>query len=60
MGAAFGCLMPPPSPDYQPINREAKVLTAMKGRLWIDKREYQWVKVSAEVTRPVSMYWWQR
>lgn len=45
-----------PKPDYQPINHEAKVLTAMKGRLWIDKREYQWVKVSAEVTRPVSMY----
>jgi hypothetical protein len=28
----------------------------MRGTLWIDKAEYQWVKVEAEVTAPVSLY----
>jgi hypothetical protein len=28
----------------------------MRGKLWIDKAEYQWVKVEAEVTAPVSLY----
>lgn len=45
-----------PKPGYQPINQEAKVLTGMKGRLWIDKEQSQWVKVEAEVIHPVSMF----
>ena len=45
-----------PKPGYQPESRDTKVLSAMKGRLWIDKSEYQWVRVKAEVTRPVRMY----
>jgi hypothetical protein len=45
-----------PSRAYQPPNAKAKVLTHMQGRLWIDKREYQWRKVEAEVTAPVSLY----
>jgi hypothetical protein len=43
-------------PGYVPKSRDAKVLTAMKGKLWIDKAETQWVKVEAEVVRPVSFY----
>ena len=45
-----------PKPGYQPKTRETKVLSGMKGKLWIDKGQYQWVRVEAEVTRPVSMY----
>lgn len=45
-----------PKPGYVPKTRDTKVLTAMKGRLWIDKNEYQWVRVKAEVMRPVRMY----
>src|ERR1019366_6230924 len=33
-----------------------KVLTGMKGKLYIDKADAQWVKVQAEVIRPVSFY----
>jgi hypothetical protein len=44
-----------PRPDYRPPNNEAKVLTGMQGRLWIDKKTYQWVKVEAQVVRPVSI-----
>ena len=32
------------------------MLTGMRGTLWIDQATYQWVKVEAEVFRPVSMY----
>ncbi|PYT16528.1 MAG: hypothetical protein DMG59_10095 [Acidobacteria bacterium] len=45
-----------PRPEYRPPNAKAKVLTHMRGKLWIDKAEYQWVKVEAEVTAPVSLY----
>ena len=45
-----------PKLDFHPHNRETKVLTGMAGKLWVDKSTYQWVKVSAEVMRPVSFY----
>jgi hypothetical protein len=44
-----------PRPGYQPPNIETKVLTGMRGKLWIDKQTYQWVKVEAEVVHPVSI-----
>ncbi len=44
-----------PRPGYQPPTMEAKVLTGMQGKLWIDTRTYQWVKVEAEVLHPVSI-----
>jgi len=43
-------------PGYQPKSRETKVLTGMQGQLWIDKAQYQWVRVKAEVIKPVSFY----
>ena len=42
-----------PRADYQPKSNETKVLTGMRGKMWIDTQEYQWVKVEAEVFRPV-------
>jgi hypothetical protein len=44
-----------PRPGYQPPNRETKVLTGMRGQLWIDKNTFQWVKVEAQVIHPVSI-----
>jgi len=44
-----------PRHGYQPPNRDTEVLPGMEGRLWIDKTSYQWVKVEAHVTRPVSI-----
>src|SRR5713101_4734905 len=43
-------------PGYQPTNRETKVLTGMTGKLWIDKSTNQWVRVQAEVIKPVNFY----
>src|SRR5207245_5451454 len=44
-----------PRPGYQPTSNETKVLTGMRGKMWIDTREYQWVKVQAQVFRPVAI-----
>ena len=44
-----------PHAGYEPPNTEAKVLTGMEGKLWIDKQTFQWVKVEATVIHPVSI-----
>lgn len=44
-----------PRPDYVPKSMETQVLTGMKGKLWIDKSSFRWVKVHAEVVKPVFM-----
>ena len=43
-----------PDPDYQPPVEKARVLEGMKGRLYVDRHNYHWVKVEAEVTSPVN------
>jgi hypothetical protein len=43
-----------PHPGYKPPSKDTKVLTGMRGKMWIDSNEYQWVKVEAEVFRPVA------
>ena len=45
-----------PKPGYVPKTRETKVLTAMKGTLWVDKATHQWAKVNAQVMHPVGFY----
>lgn len=44
-----------PKPDYVPPNRDCEVLKGMRGKLWIDKKTFQWVRVEAEVIEPVSI-----
>lgn len=44
-----------PRPGYRPPNLDTQVLTGMTGYLWIDKDSFQWVKVTAKVTKPVSI-----
>jgi hypothetical protein len=45
-----------PKPGYVPKTRDTKVLTGMKGKLFMDKATTQWVKVEAEVVHSVSFY----
>jgi len=45
-----------PRPSYRPPNRTAKILTGMRGRLWVDKQSFHWVKAEAEVLKPVSVF----
>ena len=44
-----------PRPDYVPKNMETKVLTGLKGKLWIDESSFRWVKVQAEAVKSVSI-----
>jgi len=44
-----------PKPDYHPPNLEAKILTGMQGRLWVEERGFHWAKAEAEVLKPVSI-----
>jgi len=55
-GHACWVLNAEPKPGFEPSNHEGRVLKGMKGQLWIDKATNQWVKVHAEVMKPVSMY----
>jgi hypothetical protein len=47
-------LVSTPKPGYRPTSRDTKVLTGMRGKLWVDERQFQWVKVEAEVFRRVA------
>jgi len=44
-----------PRPGYVPKSMEMRVLPGMKGKLWIDPTSFRWVKVQAEVVKPVSI-----
>lgn len=44
-----------PRKGYKPPNMETQVLTGMRGELWIDRKTFQWVKVTAHVIHPVSI-----
>jgi hypothetical protein len=44
-----------PRAGYKPPSMQAQVLPGMQGEMWIDQKTYEWVKVVAEVIRPVSI-----
>ena len=46
-----------PRADYQPRERETRILSKFKGRLWIDKQEGQWVKFDITAIDTVSVGW---
>jgi hypothetical protein len=41
-------------PGYKPKSTDGKLLSKMKGRLWIDAETYEWVKTEAETSDTVS------
>ncbi len=43
-----------PKPGYHPHNGEARIFTKLRGKLWIDKAELQWVKGEAETTDTIT------
>ena len=46
-----------PKPGYKWREQKAKMLTKFKGKLWIDKAEYQWVKGDAETIDTITFGW---
>jgi len=43
-----------PNPTYRPAVEKARALTGMQGRMWIDKVHHHWVKIQAQVVKPVA------
>jgi hypothetical protein len=43
-----------PKPDAQPKHGDAKPLLKIRAKVWIDKVEYQWVRLEAETTATIS------
>lgn len=43
-----------PHPGYQPRSRYGRMFHAMRGRLWIDQKDVQWVKADAVAMADVS------
>ncbi len=43
-----------PRPGYEPKNREARILTKFKGRIWIDKVETQWLRLDVTAIDTIS------
>jgi hypothetical protein len=43
-----------PRPGYEPHKKEAKLLTKISGKIWIDKAEDQWVRLDTRVTETIS------
>ena len=46
-----------PRIGYQPVDRYSKLYTQLRGKLWIDKAEYRWVKLEAELAETVTFGW---
>jgi hypothetical protein len=46
-----------PRPGYKGKAKRWELLTKFHGRLWIDQKEYQWVRVEADTIAPVSFGW---
>jgi hypothetical protein len=43
-----------PKPGYRPKESDAKVFTKLRGKVWIDKAEYHWVKAQGEAIDTLS------
>ena len=43
-----------PHPGYKPKTTAGSVLPKMKARLWIDKHDYQWIRMEAETLDTVT------
>ena len=43
-----------PKPGYRPKRSDARPLMKIHGRIWIDKSEYQWVRIEAETMETIS------
>lgn len=41
-----------PRPDFHPKDSRAKALAKLRGKIWIEKNDYEWVKVEGEVISP--------
>jgi hypothetical protein len=53
-GVATWVIEATPRKDFKPTQPHADMLKKVKGKMWIDKKEYNWVRVEAEATDTIS------
>lgn len=53
-GHAAWVITATPKKGYEPKRRDARPLLKVKGKIWIDKAEYQWLRLEAETTDTIS------
>lgn len=53
-GAEAWVIEATPRKDFHPTQPHADILSKIKGKIWIEKKEYNWVKVEAENTDTIS------
>jgi hypothetical protein len=46
-----------PHPGYQPVDRNSKLFTQVNARLWIDKADFRWARIEAELLDTLSFGW---
>jgi hypothetical protein len=46
-----------PKPGYHAHSREGAAMLKIRGKIWIEKAGYQWVRVEAETTGTISFGW---
>jgi hypothetical protein len=56
-GHAVWVIAATPKAGYNPRSSDAKSLTKIKGELWVDKAEYQWVRLEAQTIDTISFGW---
>ncbi|HTS77616.1 MAG TPA: hypothetical protein VMG40_15495 [Bryobacteraceae bacterium] len=44
-----------PNPDFKPKTMQARILQKIRGKVWIDQSEYQWVKADMHVLDAISL-----
>jgi hypothetical protein len=56
-GRALYVIQGEPKPGYEPRGKNAKFLTKLRGKLWIDQDDYRWVKADLETIDTISFGW---
>jgi hypothetical protein len=54
-GFATWVIQAEPKPGYRPRSKRTRLLPSFRGKVWITKDGYRWVKVEAEVIRGISV-----
>jgi hypothetical protein len=43
-----------PKPGYRPRGGDARALLKIRGKIWVDKSNYQWIRLEAETTETIA------
>ena len=53
-GRAVWIIGAQPKSGYKPKLKRAEILAHLRGKIWVDQADYQWVKAEVEVIDPIS------